>query len=97
MTKTTTSPLRQRMLDDMALRKLSEQTQRAYIRAVERFTRFFGQSPELASPEDLRRFQMHLVAAGCLQDHHQRHHHRTQVPLRGDAGPTGCPEEDAAR
>jgi hypothetical protein len=37
MTKTTTSALRQRMLDDMALRKLTEQTQRTYVRAVERF------------------------------------------------------------
>lgn len=64
MTKTTISPLRQRMLDDMALRKLAEQTQTAYLRAVERFTRFFGQSPDLASPEDLRRFQMQLVADG---------------------------------
>jgi site-specific recombinase XerD len=64
MIKTTISPLRQRMLDDMALRKLSEQTQRAYIRAVERFARFFGRSPELASPEDLRRFQKHLVEQG---------------------------------
>ena len=64
MTKTTTSVLRQRMLDDMALRKLTEQTQRTYIRAVERFARFFGQSPDLASPEDLRRFQKHLVETG---------------------------------
>jgi site-specific recombinase XerD len=52
------------MLDDMALRKLTEQTQRTYVRAVERFTRFFGQSPDLASPEDLRRFQMQLVSEG---------------------------------
>jgi site-specific recombinase XerD len=52
------------MLDDMALRKLTEQTQRTYVRAVERFTRFFGQSPDLAAPEDLRRFQMQLVSAG---------------------------------
>lgn len=64
MTKTTISPLRQRMLDDMALRKLTEQTQRSYIRAVERFTRCFGQSPDLASPEDLRQFQMQLVNEG---------------------------------
>lgn len=62
MTKTTISPLRQRMLDDMALGKLSDQTQRAYIRAVEQFTRFFGTSPDQASPEDLRRFQMQLVS-----------------------------------
>lgn len=58
------SPLRQRMLDDMAMRKLNEKTQTAYIRAVKRFTQFFGQAPDLASPEDLRRFQMHLVEQG---------------------------------
>ena len=56
-----TSPLRQRMIDDMTLRKLSPKTQAAYLRAVVRFTRFFGQSPDLASPEELRRFQLHLV------------------------------------
>lgn len=60
----TVSPLRQRMIDDMRLRKLSEKTQIGYIRAVKRFTRFYGQSPELASPEDLRRFQKHLVDEG---------------------------------
>jgi site-specific recombinase XerD len=49
------------MLDDMALRKLSEKTQSQYVRSVKRFARFFGQSPDLASPEDLRRFQKHLV------------------------------------
>ena len=64
MTKTTISPLRQRMLDDMALRKLNEKTQTQYVRSVKRFARFFGQSPDLASPEDLRRFQMHLVEDG---------------------------------
>ena len=55
------SPLRQRMIDDMTLRKLAPKTQAAYLRAVIKFTCFFGQSPELASPEDLRRFQLHLV------------------------------------
>ena len=61
-TKTIT-PLR-RMLDDMTLRKLNEKTQTAYLRAVKRFTQFFGPSPELASPDELRRLQMHLVAQG---------------------------------
>ena len=55
------SPVRQRMIDDMTLRKLAPKTQAAYLRAVVKFTRFFGQSPELASPEDLRRFQLQLV------------------------------------
>jgi site-specific recombinase XerD len=39
-------------------------TQAAYLRAVIKFTLFFGQSPDLASPEDLRAFQLHLVKAG---------------------------------
>jgi site-specific recombinase XerD len=58
------SALRQRMIDDMTLRKLSPKTQSGYIRAVENFTRFFGRSPDLASAEDLRRYQLHMVEQG---------------------------------
>ena len=58
------SPLRQRMIDDMTLRKLAPKTQTAYLRAVIKFTCFFGQSPDLTSPEDLRAFQLHLVETG---------------------------------
>ena len=57
----TISPLRQRMIEDMTLRKLGAKTQAAYIRAVKNFTRFFGQSPDAASAEDLRRYQLYLV------------------------------------
>jgi integrase/recombinase XerD len=60
----TISPLRQRMLDDMAMRKLGPKTQLAYLRAVRKLGQFLGRSPARASPEDLRRFQMHLVATG---------------------------------
>jgi site-specific recombinase XerD len=52
------------MLDDMALRKLSEKTQNKYIRAVVNFTRFLGRSPDTATAEDLRRYQLHLVDSG---------------------------------
>ncbi len=55
------SPLRQRMIEDMTLRKLSPKTQIAYIRAVKNFTRFYGRSPDTAEAEDLRRYQLHLV------------------------------------
>ena len=48
------SPLRQRMTDDMALRKLTPRTQEAYLRAVIKLTRFLGRSPDTASPDDLR-------------------------------------------
>ncbi len=58
------SPLRRRMLDDMTMRKLKVKTQAAYIRAVKNFTRFFGHSPELASAEDLRSYQLHMVEQG---------------------------------
>jgi site-specific recombinase XerD len=52
------------MLEDMMLRKLSTQTQAAYIRAVINFTRFLGSSPDTATAEDLRRYQLHLVENG---------------------------------
>ena len=58
------SPLRQRMLDDMALRKLAPKTQSHYLRAVINFTRFLGRSPDTATAEDLRRYQLHLVKTG---------------------------------
>ena len=58
------SPLRQRMLEDMALRKLAPKTQSNYLRAVINFTCFLGRAPDTASPEDLRRYQLHLVNTG---------------------------------
>ena len=59
------SPLRQRMIEDMAMRQLAPATQRGYLRAVERFTRFFGASPDTAEAEDLRRFQLHMANDGA--------------------------------
>ena len=58
------SPLRQRMIEDMALRKLAPTTQSHYLRAVINLTCFLGRSPDTASPEDLRRYQLHLVETG---------------------------------
>lgn len=58
------SPLRQRMLEVMRMRKLSDGTQRGYIRAVKRLAVYLGRSPDTASIEDLRRFQLHLVDQG---------------------------------
>jgi integrase/recombinase XerD len=58
------SPLRQRMIDDMRMRKLSDKTQSHYIRAVVNFTRFLGRAPDTATAEDLRRYQLHLVETG---------------------------------
>ena len=52
----TISPLRQRMIDDMSLRKLSPLTQQAYFRAVIKLTRFLARSPDTATDEDLRAY-----------------------------------------
>ena len=55
------SPLRQRMIDDMTARRFGEDTQRDYVRHVRNFTAFLGRSPDTATSEDLRRYQLHLA------------------------------------
>ena len=55
------SPLRQRMVDDMTMRKLSPKTQRAYLLAVKKLALHLQRSPALATAEELREFQIHLV------------------------------------
>jgi site-specific recombinase XerD len=58
------SPLRQRMLEDMSLRGFTLDTQRDYIRAVKKLAAFLGRSPDTATAEELRAFQLHLSASG---------------------------------
>jgi site-specific recombinase XerD len=52
------------MIDDMRMRKLSPKTQTSYVRVVKRFAAFLGRSPDTASSEDLRRYQLYLVDHG---------------------------------
>jgi site-specific recombinase XerD len=58
------SPLRQRLIDDMTMRRFSRETQRNYIRDVGRFATFLGRPPDTATAEDLRRFQVEQREAG---------------------------------
>ncbi len=58
------SPLRQRMLDDMRMRKYEPRTQEAYVRSVRKLAAFLNRSPHTATAEDLRNFQLHLVDTG---------------------------------
>ncbi len=60
MTDKATSPLRQRMIEDMTVRGFTACTQRGYITAVRNFTAFLGRSPDQADAEDLRRYQLHM-------------------------------------
>jgi site-specific recombinase XerD len=58
------TPLRQRMLDDMRMTKLEPKTQAGYVRAVRQLTVFLKRSPDSATIEDLRRFQLDMVDRG---------------------------------
>jgi len=64
MTEQAISPLRRRMIEDMTIRNLSPKTQQGYIRAIKNLAAFLGQSPDTASFEDVRRFQLHLATIG---------------------------------
>ena len=85
------SPLRQRMIEDMRMRKFGEKTQLDYVRAVRQFAQYLGRSPDTASVEDLRNYQLHLVDHGTsprsLVDGHAPSHHSDC--LRADVA---CPE-----
>ncbi len=63
-TTTAISPLRQRMIEDMTARNLGRQTQRNHIRAGKLFAGYLKRSPETATPDDVRLFQMSLIERG---------------------------------
>jgi integrase/recombinase XerD len=64
MTDEAMSPLRRRMIEDMTIRRLSPKTQQGYIRTIKNLAAFLGRSPDKASFEDIRRFQLHVAQSG---------------------------------
>jgi site-specific recombinase XerD len=64
MTTEAITPLRQRMIEDMNARKLGKDTQRGHVYSCKRFAAFLNRSPETATAEDFRRFQLHLSDTG---------------------------------
>jgi integrase/recombinase XerD len=58
------SPLRQRLIDEMEMRRFGRETQRNYIRDVGRFATFLGRSPDTATAEEVRRFQVEQLDQG---------------------------------
>src|SRR5262245_18802390 len=60
----TTTVLRQRMIEDMSLRNLAPRTQEAYIRGCKKLAAFLRRSPDTATGEDIRLFQLHLAEQG---------------------------------
>src|ERR1700757_4903773 len=65
MTEQAISPLRRRMIEDMAIRKLGAKTQHDYVQRVKDFAGFLRRSPDKASKEDVRRYQLHLSESGA--------------------------------
>lgn len=64
MTEERTTPLRQRMIEDMRIRGMGDKAQKAHIRAIKDFAAFLGHSPDDATPEELRAYQLHMTDAG---------------------------------
>ena len=65
MTEQAISPLRRRMIEDMAIRKLGAKTQHDYVQRVKDFALFLGRSPDKANKEDVRRYQLQLSESGA--------------------------------
>jgi integrase/recombinase XerD len=61
----TVSPLRQRMIEDMVARKLNPHTQRSHIYSCKRFAAWLKRSPDTATPDEVRRFQLYLIESGA--------------------------------
>src|SRR5260370_34075182 len=57
------SALRERMIEDMTVRGFNEKTRGDYVRNVRALAAFIGRSPDTATAEDLRRFQLHQTQA----------------------------------
>ena len=60
------TPLRQRMLEDMGIRNLAENTQSAYLQQVAAYARYFGRSPDQLGPEEIRTYQLYLMEVRAL-------------------------------
>ena len=59
-----TTPLRQRMIEDMRIRGMGEKAQQAHIRAIKDFAAFVKHSPDMATSEELRAYQLHMADTG---------------------------------
>ena len=63
MTEERTTPLRERMIEDMRIRGLGDKSRQAHIRALKDFAAFLGHAPDTATPEEFRAYQLHMTDA----------------------------------
>ena len=83
---TPATALRRRMTEDMTARNLGPHSQRNYLNSCARLAAFLGRSPDTATADDIRRFQLFLIETGASIVP-QPDHDRGQVPAAGDAAP----------
>ena len=81
------SPLRQRLIDDMTMRRFSPATQRNYIRDVGRFATFLGRSPDTATADEVRRFQIEQRDDRRADADHEQHRVRVALLLHAHHRP----------
>jgi hypothetical protein len=82
----TVSPLRQRMIEDMNAGKLCAGTQRGHIQSCKRFAAFLKRSPDTATVEDIRRYQLHLSETGANRPRVPSARDARQSPIRAHPG-----------
>jgi hypothetical protein len=80
------SPLRQRMIDDMAFRNMSQNTQKIYSYAVARFARFHHQSPDRLGLEHVREYRLHLMSRGLKAWHTSKTCSPFVLPIKSPRG-----------
>ena len=83
--KSPATPLRQRMIEDMAARKLGHHSQRSHLSSCERFAAFLERSPETATADDIRLFQLFLIESGASICNRNRIMTGRAVSVPGDA------------
>ena len=82
MTDQRTTPLRERMIEDMRIRGMGEKARSAHIRAIKNFAAYLGHSPNTATPEELRAYQLQMTDAGGIRCDFQRADFVAAVLLR---------------
>ena len=60
----TTDHLRQRFIEDMTARQRGPASQTSHLRAYTRFSAWLQRSPDTATPDEIRQFQLHLAETG---------------------------------
>ena len=84
MTQEKVTPLRERMIEDMRIRGMGDKSQKAHIRALKDFAAFLGRSPDTATPDDLRAYQLHMTDTGVTPPDVQRSDYCASVLFRHD-------------